>query len=96
MPFLEMVQYADEGNSITPEDGVPNTNRSWTLTSNTTLESLRLESKSGGFAKMTTYPETPDAWIERNPYDQPSDPDAYEVCSVCDRIACECEGDDLQ
>ena len=42
------------------------------------------------------YPETPDAWIERNPYDQPADPEAYEVCPVCDRIACECEGDDLQ
>jgi len=42
------------------------------------------------------YPSTPDAWIERSDYDQPTGPDAYEVCPVCDRIVCECEGDDLQ
>jgi hypothetical protein len=36
-------------------------------------------------------PEVPDAYIERNPYDEEHDPDAYEVCPVCDRIACACE-----
>jgi hypothetical protein len=42
-------------------------------------------------------PDTPDAWIERNPYDEEHDPEAYEVCPVCDRIACSCEpeADDL-
>jgi hypothetical protein len=36
-------------------------------------------------------PDTPDAYIERNPYDEEQDPDAYEVCPVCDRIACSCD-----
>jgi len=49
---------------------------------------------------MTTYPEAPESVKYHGGYD-PSDPpqgslEDYDICPVCDRIACECEGDDLQ
>lgn len=43
---------------------------------------------------MTTYPETPDAWIERQP--EGGAPDTEDACPVCNKIDCDCGGDDLQ
>jgi len=37
---------------------------------------------------MNAYPETPDAWIERQDPDGPPNPD--DACPVCDKIDCVC------
>ena len=49
------------------------------------------------YMNTTTRTETPDNYIERNDYcGEPGPPNPEDLCPVCDKLDCICEGDDLQ